>query len=65
METVNSKEEAIEASERLGFPLRIKTNFSSGGRSQQVVVNSQELKEYLSEKIVVAPEKPLQMSSFY
>jgi len=64
METVNSKEEVIEASERLGFPLRIRTNFPSGGRSREVVVNSQELEEYLSKRFVVAPERPLQIDSF-
>ena len=42
-----NEEEALEASERLGYPVLVRPSFVLGGRAMQIVYSDAELREYM------------------
>ena len=62
--TVKNKQEALEASEAIGFPLVVRPSYVLGGRAMQLVHNVKELDSYLSDAVEVSNSKPVLLDRY-
>ncbi|UMZ74567.1 carbamoyl-phosphate synthase (glutamine-hydrolyzing) large subunit [Natranaerofaba carboxydovora] len=62
--TVTSKENALGASKKIGFPLLVRPSYVIGGRAMEIVRDEQELFDYLSLSTKVSDDYPLLMDSY-
>lgn len=62
--TVTSKEMALGASKKIGFPLLVRPSYVIGGRAMEIVKDEEELFDYLSLSAKVSPDYPLLMDSY-
>ena len=63
-QTVKNFEEAIVASEAIGFPIVVRPSYVLGGRAMELVHNTLELKKYLKEAEEVSSKKPILLDSY-
>ncbi|KGX88514.1 carbamoyl-phosphate synthase large subunit [Pontibacillus litoralis] len=56
---VTSTEEAIHASETLGFPLVVRPSYVLGGRAMEIVYDYSDLKRYMDEAVRIHKEHPV------
>ncbi|SMO47622.1 carbamoyl-phosphate synthase large subunit [Melghirimyces algeriensis] len=56
---VTSKEEALEAARKLGFPVLVRPSYVLGGRAMEIVYSETELNNYMNEAVKVNPEQPV------
>lgn len=61
---VRTQEEAVEAAERLGYPLVVRPSFVIGGRAMQVVYKDEELMKYLKEAVNLSHEHPVLIDKY-
>jgi carbamoyl-phosphate synthase large subunit len=61
---VRTQDEAVEAAERLGYPLVVRPSFVIGGRAMQVVYNDEELNKYLKEAVSLSHEHPVLIDKY-
>jgi len=59
-----NEEQALDAAERIGFPLIVRPSFVLGGRAMAQVVNMDELKLYIRESVEVSAERPVLIDRF-
>lgn len=57
--TVTSKEEAVEKSAHLGFPVIVRPSYVLGGRAMEIVYNENELMDYMNRAVQVNPQHPV------
>lgn len=62
--TAVNLDEAIEVAKRLGFPLMVRPSYVLGGRAMEIVHDENMLKEYVTEAVDVAPERPILIDKF-
>jgi carbamoyl-phosphate synthase large subunit len=62
--TVLSLEEAIEAANKIGYPLMVRPSFVLGGRGMEIIYDETTLVKYAQEAIQVSPEHPMLMDRF-
>lgn len=62
--TARSEEVAIQAAEKLGYPLVVRPSYVLGGRAMEVVYNTDELKRYMHEAVKVSNESPVLLDCF-
>ncbi len=62
--TCHSAQEAILASEEMGFPILLRPSYVLGGRGMRVVVDQDELKKYIDEAIEVSDSKPVLLDRY-
>jgi len=62
--TARSKEEALEAANRLGFPLMLRPSYVLGGRAMRVAYCEEELRRYISETVQVSEKRPVLLDRF-
>ena len=63
-QTVKNFEEAIVASEVIGFPIVVRPSYVLGGRAMELVHNTAELEKYLKEAVEVSSKKPILLDSY-
>jgi len=63
-QTVKNFEEAIVASEAIGFPIVVRPSYVLGGRAMELVHNTSELEKYLKEAVEVSSKKPILLDSY-
>ena len=63
-QTVKNFEEAIIASQAIGFPLVVRPSYVLGGRAMELVHNTAELEKYLKEAVEVSSKKPILLDSY-
>jgi carbamoyl-phosphate synthase large subunit len=63
-QTVKNFEEAIVASEAIGFPIVVRPSYVLGGRAMELVHNTSELEKYLKEAAEVSSKKPILLDSY-
>ncbi len=56
---VTSDEEALEAANRLQYPLIVRPSYVLGGRAMEIVYNDQELDRYMKEAVVASKDHPV------
>ena len=62
--TVKNLQEAIDASEEIGFPLVVRPSYVLGGRAMELVHTQAELEKYLKEAVEVSDQKPILLDGY-
>ena len=59
-----NEEEALQASQRLGYPVLVRPSFVLGGRAMQIVYSDAELQTYMRFAVEASPERPVLVDKF-
>ena len=62
--TCHTQEAALEAAERIGYPIVVRPSYVLGGRAMDIVHNAKELSRYMHEAIVVSEDSPVLLDHF-
>jgi carbamoyl-phosphate synthase large subunit len=62
--TATSVEEALEAAERIGYPVLVRPSYVLGGRAMQIVYDPASLEEYFATAARVSEERPVLIDRF-
>ncbi len=62
--TATSVEEAIEAAERIGYPILVRPSYVLGGRAMQIVYDTDSLRDYFANAVRVSEERPVLIDRF-
>ena len=62
--TVKNLDEALEASETIGYPIVVRPSYVLGGRAMELVHKKEELKKYLGEAVEISEDKPILLDSY-
>jgi carbamoyl-phosphate synthase large subunit len=62
--TVTSVEEALEAAERIGYPVLVRPSYVLGGRAMQIVFDAPSLQDYFATAARVSEERPVLIDRF-
>jgi len=62
--TATSVEEALEAAERIGYPVLVRPSYVLGGRAMQIVYNAASLQDYFATAARVSEERPVLIDRF-
>jgi carbamoyl-phosphate synthase large subunit len=62
--TATSVEEALEAAERIGYPVLVRPSYVLGGRAMQIVYDAPSLKDYFATAARVSEERPVLIDRF-
>ena len=62
--TSHTQEAALEAAERIGYPIVVRPSYVLGGRAMDIVHNAKELTRYMHEAIVVSEDSPVLLDHF-
>ena len=61
---VRSVEEGLRLAKVFAYPMIVRPSYVLGGRAMQVIYNEQELKNYLTTKVLVSTKEPLLLDHF-
>ncbi|MFB3825145.1 MAG: carbamoyl-phosphate synthase large subunit [Bryobacteraceae bacterium] len=59
-----SVEQALEAADRIGYPVMVRPSYVLGGRGMEVVHDSDMLRHYMAAAVDVTPERPILIDKF-
>ena len=62
--TVKNLDEALEASETIGYPIVVRPSYVLGGRAMELVHKKEELEKYLGEAVEISEDKPILLDSY-
>ncbi|HEX5971146.1 MAG TPA: carbamoyl-phosphate synthase large subunit [Gemmatimonadaceae bacterium] len=62
--TATSVNEALEAAERIGYPVLVRPSYVLGGRAMQIVYDAPSLEEYFATAARVSEERPVLIDRF-
>ncbi|HEX6048797.1 MAG TPA: carbamoyl-phosphate synthase large subunit, partial [Gemmatimonadaceae bacterium] len=62
--TATSVEEALEAAERIGYPVLVRPSYVLGGRAMQIVYDAHSLQDYFATAARVSEERPVLIDRF-
>ena len=62
--TVRNREEALQASKKLGYPLVVRPSYVLGGRAMEIVRDEESLLRYLDEAVSVSNDSPVLLDHF-
>ena len=62
--TVKNLDEALEASETIGYPIVVRPSYVLGGRAMELVHKKEELVKYLREAVEISEDKPILLDSY-
>jgi len=62
--TATSVEEALDAAERIGYPVLVRPSYVLGGRAMQIVYDPPSLQEYFATAVRVSEERPVLIDRF-
>ena len=62
--TATSLEEAVEAAERIGYPVLVRPSYVLGGRAMEIVYDEPSLTEYFERAAQVSEDKPVLIDRF-
>ncbi|GIR06686.1 MAG: carbamoyl-phosphate synthase (glutamine-hydrolyzing) [Gammaproteobacteria bacterium] len=62
--TVKNLDEALEASETIGYPIVVRPSYVLGGRAMELVHKKEELVKYLGEAVEISEDKPILLDSY-
>jgi carbamoyl-phosphate synthase large subunit len=62
--TATSVEEAVEAAERIGYPVLVRPSYVLGGRAMMIVYDAQSLRDYFATAARVSEERPVLIDRF-
>jgi carbamoyl-phosphate synthase large subunit len=62
--TATSLDEALEAAERIGYPVLVRPSYVLGGRAMQIVYDAESLREYFATAARVSEDRPVLIDRF-
>ena len=62
--TVKNLDDALEASETIGYPIVVRPSYVLGGRAMELVHKKEELEKYLGEAVEISEDKPILLDSY-
>lgn len=62
--TARSTDEAVEAAERIGYPVVVRPSYVLGGRAMEIVYDVANLKRYMTTAVQASPEHPILIDKF-
>ena len=62
--TATSVEEALEAAERIGYPVLVRPSYVLGGRAMQIVYDPESLRQYFATAARVSEDRPVLIDRF-
>jgi len=62
--TAKSLKEAIDAADRIGYPVVVRPSYVLGGRGMEIVYDATSLAHYMIEAVSVSPEHPVLIDSY-
>jgi carbamoyl-phosphate synthase large subunit len=62
--TATSVSEAEKVAKEIGFPVLMRPSYVLGGRAMRIVYNIEELREYMSEAVLVSEDRPVLIDRF-
>jgi carbamoyl-phosphate synthase large subunit len=62
--TATSVDEALEAAERIGYPVLVRPSYVLGGRAMQIVYDADSLRDYFAAAARVSEERPVLIDRF-
>ncbi len=62
--TVINLDEALEASEKIGYPIVVRPSYVLGGRAMELVHKKEELEKYLGEAVEISEDRPILLDSY-
>jgi len=63
-ETATDVPGAVEAAERIGYPVLVRPSYVLGGRSMEIVYDADTLSQYMERAIKVSPDHPILIDQF-
>jgi carbamoyl-phosphate synthase large subunit len=62
--TAVSCEEAVEAANRIGYPVMVRPSYVLGGRAMEIVYDEDSLLNYMSRAVKASPERPVLVDKY-
>ena len=62
--TATNEAEAVEAANRIGYPVVVRPSFVLGGRAMEIVYNEADLRRYIRTAVEASPERPVLVDRF-
>ncbi len=62
--TASSLEQAIEAADKIGYPLVVRPSYVLGGRAMEIVASNEDLTRYMGEAVSVSNDSPVLLDKF-
>jgi len=62
--TATNEAEAVEAANRVGYPVVVRPSFVLGGRAMEIVYNEEDLRRYIRTAVEASPERPVLVDRF-
>jgi len=62
--TATNENEAVEAAQRVGYPVLVRPSFVLGGRAMEIVYNDDDLRYYMRYAVEASPERPVLVDRF-
>jgi carbamoyl-phosphate synthase large subunit len=57
--TAVSCEEAVEAANRIGYPVMVRPSYVLGGRAMEIVYDEESIRNYMSRAVKASPDRPV------
>ncbi|MCK4777990.1 MAG: ATP-grasp domain-containing protein, partial [Actinomycetia bacterium] len=62
--TAFSYQEALQISEKIGYPILVRPSYVLGGRAMEIVYTGKKLEEYMASAVKVSPKQPVLIDKF-
>ena len=62
--TAVSCDEAVEAANRIGYPVMVRPSYVLGGRAMEIVYDEESLRNYMSRAVKASPERPVLVDKY-
>jgi carbamoyl-phosphate synthase large subunit len=62
--TAVSCEEAVEAANRIGYPVMVRPSYVLGGRAMEIVYDEESVKNYMSRAVKASPDRPVLVDKY-
>jgi carbamoyl-phosphate synthase large subunit len=59
-----SCDEAVEAANRIGYPVMVRPSYVLGGRAMEIVYDEESLRNYMSRAVKASPERPVLVDKY-
>ena len=63
-DTAMDVEKALQAAERIGYPVLVRPSYVLGGRSMEIVYESETLRSFMAKALLVSPGHPILIDKF-
>jgi carbamoyl-phosphate synthase large subunit len=62
--TAISCDEAVDAANRIGYPVMVRPSYVLGGRAMEIVYDEESVKNYMSRAVKASPERPVLVDKY-